>query len=106
MVQIYPEQCPVGRTMNVIGDRWTVMILRDFFLLGPRRFQDLADAFPSLSPNTLSARLKHLEENGIVERHFYEERPPRAEYLLTKKGKELQRVMRELRNWGQKHKTD
>jgi len=95
--------CPVSRTLDIIGDRWTILILRDLILEGPRRFQDLQTAFPRMSPNTLSARLKTLEEHGIVERRSYEEHPPRAEYVLTDKGRELRPVLRSLRVWGEKH---
>ena len=79
------------------------MILRDLFLQGPRKFQDFESSLAGISPNTLSARLKRLEEGGIVERRFYEEHPPRAEYLLTPKGRELGPVMKLLRAWGEKH---
>jgi DNA-binding HxlR family transcriptional regulator len=70
---------------------------------GPRRFHDLERSLSGIGPNTLSARLKTLEEAGIVARRFYEEHPPRAEYLLTEKGRELGPVLRALRDWGQKH---
>lgn len=103
MGKTYPQECPIGATMNVIGDRWTVMILRDLARFGPRRFQDFIDAFPSLPPNTLSSRLKALENEGIVERYLYEERPPRAEYQLTKKGNALKPLMKALRDWGTKY---
>jgi DNA-binding HxlR family transcriptional regulator len=76
------------------------MILRDFFLQGPRRFQDLQDSFPKLSPNTLSARLKLLEEEGVLERQFYETHPPRSSYHLTEKGKKLGPVLKAMRDWG------
>jgi DNA-binding HxlR family transcriptional regulator len=81
--------CPVARTLDVIGDRWTLLLLRDLFLDGPRKFQDCQRSLTGISPNTLSARLKTLEANGIIERRFYDEHPPRAEYLLTGKGREL-----------------
>jgi DNA-binding HxlR family transcriptional regulator len=55
------------------------------------------------SPNTLSARLKRLEDAGIVERRFYEQHPPRAEYVLTERGRELGPVLKALLNWGRKH---
>ncbi|MEM9385774.1 MAG: helix-turn-helix domain-containing protein [Pseudomonadota bacterium] len=100
---MYNNKCPVGRTMNVIGERWTVMLLRDLLLNPTRRFQDFLNGHDGLSPNTLSARLKWLEEQGIVERYFYEERPPRADYRLTKKGKELGPVLLAMRRWGEKH---
>jgi len=95
--------CPVSRTLDIIGDRWTILILRDLILEGPRKFQDLQHAFPRMSPNTLSARLKTLEQHGIVERRTYEEHPPRAEYVLTDKGRELRPVLRTLRIWGEKY---
>ena len=99
------QYCPVGRTLDIIGDRWTILILRDLILDGPRRFQDLQISLPRISPNTLSARLKTLQEHGIVERRFYAEHPPRAEYVLTAKGSELRPVLRALRVWGDKHTT-
>lgn len=95
--------CPVARTLDIIGDRWTVLILRDLIREGPRRFQDLQQSLARVSPNTLSARLKTLEEHGIVERRLYEHHPPRAEYLLTAKGDELRPLLRALRQWGEKH---
>ncbi len=95
--------CPVARTLDIIGDRWAMLILRDLVLHGPRRFQDLQRSLARISPNTLSARLKTLEEHGIVERRLYEHYPPRAEYVLTAKGKELGPVLRALRQWGEKH---
>jgi len=101
----YTQYCPVGRTLDIIGDRWTILILRDLILDGPRRFQDLQNSLSRISPNTLSARLKTLEEHGIIERRFYAEHPPRADYVLTAKGSELRPVLRALRVWGEKHTT-
>jgi DNA-binding HxlR family transcriptional regulator len=95
--------CPVARTLDIVGDRWTILILRDLILEGPRKFQDLQSAFPKISPNTLSARLKTLEQHGIVERRIYEDHPPRSEYVLTDKGRELRPVLRTLRVWGEKY---
>ena len=89
--------------MNVVGDRWTIMILRDLFLKGDRRFQDFLDSLPGLSPNTLSARLKKLERDGVLERELYEEYPPRASYRLTKKGRDLGPVLKALKTWGGKY---
>jgi DNA-binding HxlR family transcriptional regulator len=93
----------VARTLAIIGERWTILILRDLFLEGPRKFQDFEQSMPGISPNTLSARLKHLEENAIVERKIYEEHPPRAEYVLTERGRTLGPAMRALRGWGMEH---
>lgn len=79
------------------------MILRDLFLEGDRRFQDFLDSLPGLSPNTLSARLKRLEQDGVLEREFYEQHPPRASYRLTKKGRDLGPALKALRAWGSKY---
>ncbi len=97
------ERCPVARTLNIIGERWTILILRDLLRQSPRKFQDFERSLVGISPNTLSARLKTLEENGIVSRRLYEEHPPRAEYVLTEKGRELRPALRALRDWGEKH---
>ena len=105
MSTLYDPRCPVARTLEIIGERWTILILRDLLLAGPRKFQDLLASLSGISPNTLSARLKTLEDNGIIERRFYEDHPPRAEYILTEKGQELRPVLRTLKDWGQKHTT-
>lgn len=97
------EPCPVARTLKIIGERWTILILRDLFTHDARKFQELETSLRGISPNTLSARLKRLEDHAIVERRFYEQHPPRAEYVLTAKGRELGPALRALRSWGQKH---
>jgi DNA-binding HxlR family transcriptional regulator len=103
MARSYEQKdCPVARTLDVIGERWTILILRDLFLEGPRRFQDLQESLAGVAPNTLSARLKDLEANGIVERRLYNEHPPRLEYQLTARGRTLGPVMKALRAWGEK----
>jgi len=99
----YDMRCPIARTLDIVGERWTILILRDLVTGGPRKFQDFERSLAGISPNTLSSRLKRLEEAGIVERRFYEQHPPRAEYLLTEKGKELGPVLRTLFDWGQRH---
>jgi DNA-binding HxlR family transcriptional regulator len=97
------KYCPIARTLEVIGERWTFLILRDLVLDGPRKFQDLERSLTGISPNTLSARLKTLEENGIVERRFYADHPPRAEYVITTKGRELRPILKTLKDWGERH---
>jgi DNA-binding HxlR family transcriptional regulator len=95
--------CPVARTANILGMPWTALILRDLLLKGVSRYQELLDSLQGIAPNTLSERLKMLESHGIVERRFYEQHPPRAEYVLTAKGRELGPVIRAMRDWGEKH---
>ncbi|HZV64794.1 MAG TPA: helix-turn-helix domain-containing protein [Telluria sp.] len=97
------QECPVARTLDLVGERWSLLLLRDLLLHGPRRFQDFQESLPGISPNTLSARLKSLEEHGLVLRRSYNEHPPRLEYVLTEKGKSLGVVVKAIRDWGTKH---
>lgn len=92
--------CPVTRALDVVGDRWTLLILRDLLLNGTRRFQDFEDSLAGIAPTTLSERLKSLEAAGIVARRLYSEHPPRMEYVLTDKGRRLGPVLKALRDWG------
>jgi DNA-binding HxlR family transcriptional regulator len=97
------SSCPVARTASLIATSWTCLILRDLLLKGGRRFQDFQDGLQGIAPTTLSDRLRKLEEAGIVERHFYSMSPPRAEYRLTAKGKDLGPIVRAMRDWGSKY---
>jgi DNA-binding HxlR family transcriptional regulator len=97
------SECPVARTLDLIGERWTILLLRDLLLQGPRRFQDFQTSLRGIAPNTLSARLKSLEDHGLVRRQLYNDRPPRLEYVLTDKGKSLGPILKAMRDWGAKH---
>ena len=99
----YDQKCPVARALDIIGERWTILILRDLFLEGPRKFADFEQSLTGISATTLSARLKKLEEHGILARRFYADHPPRAEYLLTDKGRTLGPILKLLLDWGTKH---
>jgi DNA-binding HxlR family transcriptional regulator len=102
----YNLPCPVAKTLDIVGDRWTLLIIRDLLMQGPRRYVELAESLKGIAPNILSDRLKLLEANGVVGREFYEEHPPRARYRLTPKGEELRTVMQALLQWGGKHLYD
>ena len=97
--------CPVARTMALIGDRWTALLLRDLLLHGPRRFHDFEQSLTGVAPTVLSSRLKALEANGLVSRTLYHERPPRLEYRLTPYGQSLGPVIAAMRAWGLKHRS-
>jgi DNA-binding HxlR family transcriptional regulator len=97
------KDCPVARTLDIIGERWTILLLRDLLLQGPRRFQDFQESLGGLAPNTLSARLKALEARGLIASRLYSEHPPRLEYYLTEEGKSLGPVLKALREWGRRH---
>ena len=103
MNRSYQLDCPVARAMDIIGERWAPLILRDLFLHKSRRFQDFQEALSSIAPNTLSERLKSLEADGIIARRQYEDHPPRFEYVLTDKGKTLGPIIKALREWGTHH---
>jgi DNA-binding HxlR family transcriptional regulator len=105
MAKSYGLDCPVARTLDIIGDRWTILILRDLFLNRTRRFQDFSESLSGLTPSVLSARLKELEEEGVIEGRLYSTHPPRSEYLLTDKGRTLGPILRALRQWGEAHTT-
>lgn len=102
-MKTYNQDCPVARTLDLIGERWTLLILRDLLIKGPQRFQDLQDSLIGVAPNTLSARLKAMEAEDLIERHQYSDHPPRLEYHLTDRGKSLGPVLLALREWGKRH---
>src|SRR5437867_5116635 len=83
--QPYAQACPIARTLDIIGDRWTLLIIRDLFL-GRRRFNEFRQSTPRISPKLLSERLKRLEDQELVERAVVAGYPPRAEYRLTPRG--------------------
>jgi DNA-binding HxlR family transcriptional regulator len=96
--------CSVARALSVVGDRWTLLILRDAFL-GVRRFEDFQDDLGT-TRHRLADRLRKLVEHGVLERVRYAERPPRFEYRLTEKGRELNVALTALRQWGDAHLSE
>ena len=93
------QRCPIERTLQVIGGKWTLLILRDLFD-GTKRFGELRRSLDGISPKTLSERLRQLEAEGIVRRVIYAEVPPRVEYSLTEKGQGLRDILDGMRAWG------
>jgi DNA-binding HxlR family transcriptional regulator len=96
------ETCPVARTLDIVGDRWTLLVLRDLSL-GYTRYNELLTTCEGISTNLLSDRLKKLADRGFVERVIYNDHPPRAEYRLTEKGLDFGGVLRALYRWGTTH---
>lgn len=95
------ETCPVARGLSVIGDRWTLLILRDCFR-GVRRFEDFQQRL-GVTRHVLADRLRKLEAAGVLSRELYQERPPRHEYRLTERGLDLQPVLMTLVTWADRH---
>ena len=106
MAKEYNLPCPVAKSLDVVGDRWTLLIVRDLLIIGPRKYVDLARSLSGIAPNILADRLKLLEEHGVIERELYEQHPPRACYKLTRKGAELRPVLQALSQWGNKFLYD
>jgi len=99
MNDAHDGNCAVAATAEIIGTKWTSLILHDLSE-GPRRFMELEHACPGISPRTLSERLDMLEGQGVLMRRSYPESPPRVEYELTEKGRALLPVIREMRRFG------
>ena len=97
----YDQDCPIAQALDVVGEKWSLLVLRDLFRKGPLRFQDLAAGLSGVAPNTLSARLKSLENQGVIGTRLYEKHPPRFEYFLTEKGQALGPVLKALHKWGE-----
>jgi DNA-binding HxlR family transcriptional regulator len=90
----------VACTLSVIGSSWTCLILRHLLQHGARRFQDFQDSLYDIAPTTLSERVRTLEQHGVAERRFYSMSPPRAEYVLTQKGRDLGPIVGAMRKLG------
>jgi DNA-binding HxlR family transcriptional regulator len=99
----YGQECPIGRALGVIGEKWSLLVLRDLLRKGPLRFQELEAGLEGVAPNTLSARLKTLESQGVIATRLYERHPPRFEYFLTDKGRDLGPVLDALYGWGKRY---
>jgi len=99
--QCLETTCPIQFMLDLIGSKWAILILRELFM-GDRRTHELLTALPGISSKTLTQRLRELENQGLISRQVYAEIPPRVEYSLTSKGRELQPVMQALSQVGQR----
>lgn len=95
----YGQYCPIARTLDLLGDKWTLLIVREL-LRGKRRFRDIEAGLPGIPPNLLSDRLKVLEQARVITREYFRELPPRVEYSLTERGDRLEPVLESLASWG------
>lgn len=93
------ENDPVERSLGLVGLKWTLLIVRDL-LSGPRRFTEIERSLRRANPKMITARLRELEQAGLVSRSVYAEVPPRVEYALTERGLALRPVIDALREWG------
>lgn len=98
----YNHPCLIARTLDILGDRWTLLILRDL-MSGLHRYTDILDNCGGMSPNVLSDRLKRLEADGLVQRTREKGLPPRVEYTLTEKGRSVRPILLSLIDWGREN---
>lgn len=96
---------PLGAALDVVGDRWTLLVVRDL-LRGNTRFNQLRESVVGIAPNILAERLRRLERHGIVERRRYSQAPPRDEYALTRRGHGLGAAVGALLLWGEAAQHD
>jgi DNA-binding HxlR family transcriptional regulator len=93
------KTCPIAEAAKLLGDKWTLILLRDL-ARGSCRFKTLVESGEGISPSILTGRLRELEEQGVIRRKSYNEIPPRVEYSLTDKGKDVLPVIEALRVYG------
>ena len=98
---IYDTVCPIARTAEIISGKWTLLIIRDL-ASSIKRFNQLERSLHGISPKTLSERLRSLEEEGVIFRQTFAEVPPRVEYSLTTKGRDLCNVIESMRSYGKR----
>ncbi len=101
MTHHIPDHCPIARTARLIGDTWTLLIVRDL-MRGHKRFGELEESLSGISPKTLSQRLKMLEAAGVITRQAFAEIPPRVEYALTDKGQALIPIIEAMQEFGER----
>lgn len=97
-----PKVGCIAAAMQIIGNKWTALILRDLFA-GSKRFCELEKTVGNINPRTLSQRLDDLEARGIITKQSFAEVPPRTEYNLTPKGRDLQPILEQMAAWGEKY---
>ncbi len=98
------QPCSLSRTLSVVGDRWTLLVLRECFM-GVRRFDEFEKRM-GITRHVLAERLKRLTEHGVLVKSAYQQRPLREEYRLTEKGHDLYPAVLALVNWGDRHMSD
>ena len=95
--------CPVSSVLDIIGDKWTLLVIRDLLFLGKRLYSELADSMEKIPTNILADRLKKLEAAGIIEKNPYQDKPVRYAYTLTDRGQALRPLLVEMATWGNEY---
>lgn len=95
--------CPISNVLDLLGDKWTLIVLRDLLFFGKKLFKELSDSTEGIPTNILADRLKRLEQAGLLTKEAYQSNPPRYAYHLTVKGVDLFPVLKEIIVWGAKY---
>lgn len=99
----FRSRCSIARSLEILGDKWTLLVVRDLMWHGKHTFQELQGSEEKMPTNLLSQRLKRLMEWGAVSREAYQDRPVRYRYYLTERGKELEPILLQIMGWGHAH---
>ncbi|HEX5545360.1 MAG TPA: helix-turn-helix domain-containing protein [Nitrospira sp.] len=95
------SSCPITNVLDLLGDKWTLLVIRDL-VLGKRRYQEFLSSPEEMASNILAERLKRLQAGGLIRRRTYQRHPIRYEYVLTQKGKTLEPILEAIVAWGKK----
>lgn len=95
------SSCPITNVLDLLGDKWTLLVIRDL-VLGKRRYQEFLSSPEEMASNILAERLNRLQASGLIRRRAYQRNPIRYEYVLTKKGKALEPILEAIITWGKK----
>jgi DNA-binding HxlR family transcriptional regulator len=99
----YRSTCPIANVLDIVGDKWTLLVVRDLLMLGKRRYGEFQASPEAIPTNILAERLKRLEAAGLVKKELYQDNPPRAEYFLTRKGADLGPILKAMGQWGHRY---
>ena len=99
------SKCPLTNTLDLIGDKWTLLVIRDMLFLKKKSFNEFWESPEGIATNILTERLKRLEEFGIIGKRPYKKNPVRYEYILTRRGEDLRSLLMEMIRWGNTHIT-
>lgn len=99
-------ECPVATTVQLIGNKWKILIIRNLVFNGKQRFMDFIRSIPGISKKVLTDNLRSLEEDGLITRVVFPEVPPRVEYSLSKIGESLKPLLNAMRDWGNEYKAN
>lgn len=101
MTDAYRSGCPIARTLDILGDKWTLLVLRDALVFGRKTFAEFEHSVEKIPTNLLADRLKRLVDNGFLEKVAYQDKPARYHYLPTAQGRAVRPVIRAMKNFGE-----